>query len=276
MSRFKLFNDDCIAAMKKLRTGSVDMVMTDPPYGTTSCKWDSVIPFGPMWEQLHRITKPTGAIVMTSAQPFTTTLIASNLERFKYTWIWVKNRPTCCQQAKNRPMPQHEEACVFSAGSVGRLEHVGEKRMSYYPQGVVPTGKTKAVHAGMYAEYIGTAPEDRIGVEYEYSTGYPTTVLEINGEVGTVHPTQKPVELMAYFIRTYTHENEIVLDFCMGSGTTGVAAIALGRRFIGIEKDADYFDLSRARIEKDPKGISDFVRKKRPKEQRAGGFFEMD
>jgi site-specific DNA-methyltransferase (adenine-specific) len=243
-----LLKGDCLERMKEIPDGSVDMVLTDPPYGTTACSWDSVIPFEPMWEQLKRITKKNGAFIFTSNQPFTSTLITSNIVDFKYCWVWVKNRPTGSLHSRNRPMGKHEDVCVFSGAPMGHASRLGDARMHYYPQGVVATGKKKVVkEKGFHGNHIGSR-KNQVGIEYDVFTGFPSTVLEFDKEESHLHPTQKPVALMEYLIQTYTNPNETVLDFTMGSGTTGVAAMNLGRKFIGIELDDKYFAIAEERI----------------------------
>ena len=224
---------DCLDVMRDIPDGSVDMVCTDPPYGTTACKWDSVIPFEPMWAQLKRITKPNGAIVLTVSQPFTSALGASNLPMLRYSWIWKKTAATGHLNAKRMPMSDNEDVLVFYS-----------HQPVYNPQGLIPYGKTirRGGNGGCYGE---SGKEN-----FQEFTNYPRRTLEVASQGGTVHPTQKPVALMEYLIRTYTNPGETVLDFTMGSGTTGVAAANTGRRFIGIEMDADYFAIASARIQK--------------------------
>ncbi|NCU40172.1 site-specific DNA-methyltransferase [Candidatus Saccharibacteria bacterium] len=233
----KLINDDCLIAMKDIEDGSVDMVLTDPPYGTTACKWDSIIPLEQMWKQLKRVIKPNGAIVMTASQPFTTTLIASNMKMFKYCWVRDKKLGGNSMLVKYQPYRVHEDIAVF-----------GDGKTEYYPlmetrgKERIKNGKTK--NSDNAFNVIGA--EKVINNVY-----YPRSILEISNakRTGRVHPTQKPVALMEYLIKTYTNEGETVLDFAMGSGTTGVACANLNRDFIGIEKDLDYFNIAKARIE---------------------------
>ena len=240
MSELKLMRGDCLERMKEIEDGSVDMVLTDPPYGTTACKWDSIIPLEPMWEQLKRVIKPNGAIVMTASQPFTTTLIVSNMKMFKYCWVYKKSLPTGHLNAKRMPMRGFEDVAVFYS-----------KPPTYNPQKT--TGhKRKVAHTKYSKEGSG---EQAYGKEvrdthYDSTERYPTGIIEINNAVqsGKLHPTQKPVALMEYLIKTYTNEGETVLDFTMGSGTTGVACANLGRKFIGIEKDEGYFNIAENRI----------------------------
>ncbi len=225
---------DCLERMKEIPDGSVDMVMTDPPYGTTACKWDSIIPLDPMWEQLKRVIKPNGAIVMTASQPFTTTLIASNMKMFKYCWVWKKSRFANQMLAKVQPLKIHEDVIVFSAS-----------KATYRPQGLVEVNKTTKQGARISDNNGGGTRK----TEYTQThTNYPRTVLEFASEGKTVHPTQKPVALMEYLIRTYTNDGETVLDFTSGSFTTGVACVNLDRKFIGIEMDDHYYDIGTERV----------------------------
>jgi site-specific DNA-methyltransferase (adenine-specific) len=227
---------DCLEWMKEIQDGSVDMVLTDPPYGTTACKWDTVIDLPLMWEQLKRVIKPNGAIVMTASQPFTSALVMSNPKMFKYCWVWDKRAAGNHGLAKHQPMKVHEDVVVFSQNT-----HL------YLP--IMTKGKSRKKGGYGLGNSIATGMKEispRLCDDY-----YPKSILEITnaGRSGKVHPTQKPVALMEYLIRTYTHEGETVLDFTMGSGTTGVAAKNLGRKFIGIELDQGYFDIARKRIE---------------------------
>lgn len=226
--RIELMQGDCLERMKEIPSGSVDMILCDLPYGTTACKWDTVIPFEPLWEQYRRIAKKDAAIVLTASQPFTTALIASNMRDFRYCWIYQKNNPTGFLDAQRRPMNDYEDVCVFSRAAT-----------TYNPQGVIPkkTKKTTEVYGAF-------------GFEYE-TTGanYPRRVIQFQRPNKTLHPTQKPVALMEYLIRTYTQEGETVLDNCMGSGTTGVACVRTSRNFIGIERDEGYFKIAQDRIE---------------------------
>lgn len=227
----ELHHGNCLDEMKKIESGSVDMILTDPPYGTTACKWDSIIPLEPMWEQLKRIIKPSGAIVMTASQPFTTTLIASNMKMFKYCWVWAKGNSTGFQLAKKRPLKKHEDIVVFS-----------KKQTTYNPQGLLPYGK--ANRRGNTGDNWSEMKSDKYVQDW---TNYPTSIQFFKKDKGP-HPTQKPVALMEYLIKTYTNEGETVLDFTMGSGTTGVACVNTNRSFIGIELDKNYFDIASARI----------------------------
>jgi site-specific DNA-methyltransferase (adenine-specific) len=242
-----LYNADCLEAMRDIPDGSVDMVLTDPPYGTTACKWDSVIPFEPMWEQLKRIAKPNGAIVLTASQPFTSALIMSNVKMFKYCWVWDKvNRYTGMLNANHMPLRRHEDIVVF----YGKPPTYNKQWRDGKPYSAKRTG-----------EYQGLGTHRSVDGKSNGKHN-PCSVLEIKAdnkkEIG-LHPTQKPVALMEYLIRTYTNEGETVLDFTMGSGTTGVACKNLGRSFIGIEMDADYFAAASKRIADTPLPIGDLL-----------------
>ena len=232
---------DCLERMKEIPDGSVDMILADPPYGTTACKWDSVIPLAPMWEQLKRVIKPNGAIVLMAAQPFTSALCASNFGGFKYCAVWDKKIPAGMSYARFRPMQQHEDIVVFAKN--------GEK-LNYIPQ---VTQRDRPIKKGgnKFSEVAPIAAcKDGAVFKKEYTTKQPTTIMQFDKvRKGAVHPTQKPVALMEYLIKTYTLEGETILDFTMGSGTTGVACKNLNRNFIGIEKDEKYFEIAKARIE---------------------------
>jgi len=242
-----LMKGDCLERMKEIPSGSVDMVLADPPYGTTACKWDSIIPIEPMWEQLKRIIKVNSAIVMTSQQPFSSVLITENMEMFKYSWIWEKNRPSGFAQCKNKPMSSHEEILVFSEG-VTVHKGQSDRRMNYYPQGLKEINKTVKNKTNSNGAGGMQSRPSHTGEYLQTHTNYPRTVLHFENEKNTQHPTQKPVALMEYLIKTYTNEGETVLDFTMGSGTTGVAAKNLNRKFIGIEMDDKYFEIAKNRI----------------------------
>lgn len=231
--------------MKTIPDGSVDMILTDPPYGMTACKWDSVIDFDLMWLQLKRIIKPNGAIVMTASQPFTSVLVCSNLKGFKHEWIWEKNRGSNFASVKYQPFKEHESVLVFSRNG---------ERVNYYPikeqrkgSGLARTKYSYSISENSTSEVMGFTPTHS-NHNGNNELRYPSSVQKINTEVG-YHPTQKPVALLEYLIKTYTQENETVLDFTMGSGSTGVACVNTNRKFIGIEMDDKYFDIAKERIE---------------------------
>lgn len=235
MNKYELHLGDCLEVMKSIPDRSVDMVMTDPPYGTTACKWDSIIPLEPMWEQLKRIIKPKGAIVMTASQPFTTTLIASNMKMFKYCWVYRKPQGVDPFMAKIRPLNDVEDVVVFC-----------KKSTIYNPQLAAGDAyKITRDRKERLNELNATIFKESTTVNN--GTRLPKRVIDFKQERG-LHPTQKPVALMEYLIKTYTNEGETVLDFTMGSGTTGVACMNTGRRFIGIEIDAGYFQIAQDRI----------------------------
>lgn len=249
---YKLYNGDCLAVMDKLieQGVKVDAVITDPPYGTTACKWDTVIPFDEMWNRLNKLIKPTGAIALFATEPFATKLRISNFDNYKYDWYCIKTKPSLYQHAKNRPMRAIENVCVFSKSKWGHKSQLKDKRMEYNPQGISSIGVktvTKNFNAG---GVVGERP-NQIGKQYEAFTGFPNDVLEFKSITGKscLHPTQKPVDLLEYLVKTYTNEDELVLDFTMGSGSTGVACINTNRKFIGIELDKHYFEIAKDRIE---------------------------
>jgi len=230
---------DCLELMKTIPDGSVDMVLTDPPYGTTACKWDSVIPFEPMWEQLKRVTKKNGAIVLTASQPFTSALVMSNVKMFKYDWVWRKPKGTGHLNAKKMPMKDKEDILVFYA-SPCTYNPQFTSGTPYKNKAGDPTKSTSMTDS--YGKYTNFRNDNE-------GKRYPKQVIDFPVvERGTVHPTQKPVALMEYLIKTYTNEGETVLDFTAGSFTTGVACVNLNRKFIGIELDNDYFDIGVNRI----------------------------
>jgi len=237
MVKVDLMQGDCLEEMKGIPDGGVDMVLTDPPYGTTACKWDTIIPMEPMWEQLKRVIKPRGAIVMTASQPFTTTLIASNMKMFRYCWVWHKTRPSNFPLAKKQPMKYHEDIVVF-----------GIKSPQYFPQMIKSEKiRKKSSNDGYRGFSKGFDRQDYLGKEY--TDFYPSSIQAFpNPNKGLAHPTQKPAALMEYLVKTYTNENDTVLDFTMGSGTTGVACTNLDRNFIGIELDKEYFKIAEQRI----------------------------
>lgn len=234
---YKLYKGDCLEVMKEIPTGSVDMILCDLPYGTTECKWDSIIPLDRLWKEYERIIKEDGAIVLTAAQPFTTHLIESNIKRFRYCWYWVKNTPTGFCFAKYQPMRRVEDVCVFY-----------KKAPKYNPQGLVRIEKPKSrIRKPLKSE--DWIYGDTLNGEFTPQwTNYPSNVLNIKSERG-FHPTQKPVPLFEYLIKTYTDEGMTVLDNCMGSGTTGVACMNTNRKFIGIELNEKYFNVAKERIE---------------------------
>jgi site-specific DNA-methyltransferase (adenine-specific) len=233
----KIFNEDCLEGMKRIPDKSIDMILCDLPYGTTQNKWDAVIPFELLWEQYERIIKPNGAIVLTAAQPFTSALIMSNPKLFRYEWIWEKNTATGFMNANKMPLRAHENILVFYSGLP-----------TYNPQFVFgePYSKkrNKRVDTGENYGEVGIKVHSDIKNE---GKRYPRSVVQVKREERAIHPTQKPVALFEYLIRTYTNAGEVVLDSCIGSGTTAVACVLAGRSYIGFESDEKYFQLAQKR-----------------------------
>lgn len=246
----KILQGDCLELMKDIPNGSIDMILCDLPYGTTACKWDTIIPFDKLWEQYERIIKPSGAIVLTASQPFTSALVMSNPKMFKYQWVWVKTKKTGFTNGKNRPLTQHEDLLVFSKANVAN----GSKlMMKYNPQGLLPLNKIrkgdKNKSDGDFNGQKYYRPSQSKDYIQEF-TNYPTTVLNIPSEGKILHPTQKPIELFEYLIKTYTNENDLVLDNTAGSGTTAIACLNTNRHFIVMEQDQKYYEIMCNRIEK--------------------------
>ena len=237
--KYTLLFGDCLERMKEIPDGSVDLILTDPPYGTTACKWDSVIPFESMWEELKRIIKPNGAIVLFGSEPFSSALRMSNIKQYKYDWVWDKVTAKGHLVAKIRPMQQIENICVF-----------GDGKITYYPIMVERDKPRKDVDVEYSrTEIMGgktTKPQSKIVRDKKY----PKNLLTFSNasQKDKLHPTQKPVALLEYLIKTYTQENETVLDFTMGSGSTIVAAINTKRKSIGVEMDENYFNVATDRI----------------------------
>jgi site-specific DNA-methyltransferase (adenine-specific) len=241
-----LYNEDCLEGMKRLPDHSIDCIISDLPYGTTACKWDSVIPFEPRWAQYKRIAKKNAAIVLTAGQPFTTALIGSNLAMFKYCWVWDKKNCSGFANARRAPLRAHEDVAVFSAGTIKYRPQMVSRTTSELKRFSRVSGASKpSEHApGM----VGYSP-NRTDNELKF----PSSVIRINGVFNrsaekAAHPTQKPVALFEYLIRTYTNEGETVLDSCVGSGTTPVACMNTNRHYIGFEKDPGYFAIAQKRI----------------------------
>ena len=230
---------DCLELMKDIPDGSIDMILADLPYGTTACKWDTVIPFEPLWEQYERIIKDNGAIVLFGSQPFTSALVMSNIKMFKYALIWDKKKSSSALHAKIQPLRVHEDILIF-----------GKKKTIYNPQ--MRKGKQRVDKKAIIknGEAFGGKEIER---NYENKEGlyYPKSILEISNanQKGKVHPTQKPVELFEYLIKTYSNENDLVLDNTAGSGTTAIACLKTNRQFIVMEKEQKYYDIILKRVE---------------------------
>ena len=237
----RLLKGDCLVRMKEIPDKSVDAIITDPPYGTTACKWDSVIPFEAMWGHLKRLIKPNGAIVLFGSQPFTSALIMSNPKMFKYELIWDKKHGKAPGVAKYRPMPSHENIVIFGIGTNTYNPQWGEGKPYVDKRTKTVTRNQEDGHKFGYNGVFESVSDGR---------RHPLSVIENKtwSIKGSQHPTQKPVALMEYLIKTYTNKNEIVLDFTMGSGTTGIACLNTNRNFIGIEKDDKYFSIAKERI----------------------------
>jgi DNA modification methylase len=226
---------DCLERMKYIPDGSVDMVLCDLPYGTTACKWDSVIQLDDLWSEYRRISRSGAAIVLTASQPFTSALVMSNLKMFKYQWVWDKKIPSGMSYARFQPMRQHEDVLVFCDGRA--------------PYNAQITDRETPIKGGGMSKGETTNNQKLVPLKKTYTTKNPTTILKFDKvRRGSIHPTQKPVALMEYLILTYTNEGDTVLDNTMGSGTTGVACINTGRRFVGIEMDQVFFDIAEKRI----------------------------
>ena len=244
MENIQLYQGDCLEIMDKLieKGVKVDAIITDPPYGTTACKWDTVIPFDEMWKRLNKLIKDNSAIILFGSQPFTSALISSNIKCFKYELIWDKTFGRQPQLANIQPMKQHENILIFS---------IDGKRINYYPQKIeLP----KPYYSSGASNNSGSNNHHKLGLKKQskiYTHKTPTSLLSYKpvSNTKTVHPTQKPVTLLEYLIKTYTKEEEIVLDFTMGSGSTGVACVNTNRKFIGIELNEKYFKIAEERIE---------------------------
>jgi len=231
----QLLHGDCLKLMGDIKDQSIDMILCDLPYGTTACKWDVVIPFEPLWTQYKRVIKPNGAIVLFGSEPFSSHLRLSNLKMYKYDWVWIKNKPDGFLNSKRQPMRSNELINVFNSGN-------------YFPQlEKVSPFKHKKTATGVRSSTHGKIADKQ--PEYEIRDyKYPKNILNFDKPKDRLHPTQKPVALLEYLIKTYTLEGETVLDNCMGSGSTGVACKNLNRNFIGIEKEEKYFEIAKARI----------------------------
>ncbi len=232
-----IIKGNCLEVMKGIPSGTIDLVLADPPYGTTQCKWDSVIDLDLMWAELKRIIKPRGAVILTAAQPFTSVLTCSNLKMFKYDLVWEKPNATGFLNAKKMPLRAHESALVFY-----------NKLPTFNPQMTHGHERKVSKRKGVNSECYGKASEL---TDYDSTVRYPRSVQKFSSDKQRAHfhPTQKPVEFMEWLIKSYTNEGDVVLDFCMGSGTTGVAAKNLNRNFIGIEFDDKYFEIAKNRLE---------------------------
>lgn len=243
---YQLYLGDCLEKMKAIEDNSIDLILCDLPYNVTACPWDSMIPFDSLWPHYKRIIKEKSSILLFGSEPFSSHLRLSNFDMYRYDWYWIKNRPSQHLQAKYRPLKMLENICVFSKSRYAGCGTHSKNNMNYYPQGVTSSGQ-KIVKRNFFSRLYQNRP-NQIGRVYESFTGFPRDLLFYSKDNSPVHPTQKPVDLLEYLIKTYTKENELVLDNAMGSGSTGVAAIRAGRKFIGIEKDENYFNIAKERI----------------------------
>lgn len=236
MNKIELFQGDCLEIMKNIPDKSIDLILCDLPYGTTQCKWDTVIPFEELWKQYNRIIKDNNVIVLFGSEPFSSALRMSNVKDYKYDWIWNKVKPSGHLNAKRIPLKQHEIISVFY-----------KNKCNYYPIMTDQKPRLSKNYLNNKSELFGTEKE----VSRVTDKKYPKTILDFSNasQKGKLHPTQKPVELLEYLIKTYTQEGEVILDNCMGSGSTGVACKNLNRNFIGIELDENYFNIAKERIE---------------------------
>lgn len=246
---FDLLHGDCLERMKEIPDGSIDMILCDPPYGTTACKWDSNIALDLLWEQYRRVIIPKGAIVLFASEPFATMLRSNALDLYKYDWIWDKTQCSNFQVMNYQPGRRHELICVFSKSKACYTSN--NNSMKYYPQKIM---REKPIKNGGGLNTCKLLHNNNMKKQYNiYVDKHPTTILNYKPVVPKerLHPTQKPVALLEYLIKTYTNEGDTVLDNCMGSGSTGVACKNLNRNFIGIEKDEKYFEIARIRINGD-------------------------
>ena len=238
----RVYNQDCLIGMQDIPDKSIDMILCDLPYGTTACKWDAVIPFEPLWEQYNRIVKDNSAIVLFGSEPFSTMLRGSNLKMYKYDWVWDKVVPFGFLDCKYRPLKSHEIISVFSKGGCSNGSKIPTK---YYPQNLIYRMEKKKNRLKSELLHSNPRKDEYVSV----ATNYPKTILQFKKDKRSLHPTQKPVALLEYLIKTYTNEGDTVLDNCMGSGSTGVACVNTGRRFVGFELDTKYFEIAKRRID---------------------------
>lgn len=254
-----LMKGDCLERMKEIPDGSVDLILTDPPYGTTQCKWDSVIPFDEMWVSVNLLTKDNTQVVLFGSEPFSSYLRISNIQNYKYDWYWIKSRKNGFVHQKGMPLRQTENVHVFSKGSIRRDSNTP---MKYNPQGVQDIKIDRVNYLKTTSAYSGGHD---VGSKYQQTGfGYPVNLIQFKNVSPKIqiHPTQKPVELLEYLIRTYSNEGDTVLDFTMGSGSTAIACKNLNRRFIGIEQDDEYFRLAKERILNHSPSLNDLDKNK--------------
>ena len=254
MRQYKLVQGDCLKVMKKIPDQSIDLILCDLPYGTTACKWDTVIDFKKLWSNYMRIIKPSRAIVLFGTEPFSSQLRLSNLEYFKYDWYWRKSRPGNFVSARLRPLKDIETISVFSDG---KIANGAKSNMIYNPQGLIDVD-IEWRRPTIYMGSSGVSPtrKNHKLVKKIEKSGYPRQVLDYsNPNKNLLHPTQKPTDLLEYLIKTYSNKGDLILDNTMGSGSTGVAALNTKRRFIGIEKEKQYFEIAVNRLKTNPKKL---------------------
>lgn len=239
-----VYNEDCLTGMRSIADKSIDCIICDLPFGTTEFEWDCPLPLEQLWAQYNRILNPQGSVLLFGTEPFSSKLRMSNVTNYKYDWVWVKNRPSGFQHAKNMPLRSHELISVFSNANMGHVAQLGDSRMTYNPQNLQPAQRS---YLKSY-NYLGAKRKQNAIVNSEYEN-YPRSILYYDCDESHLHPTQKPVELLEYLIRTYTNEGDLVLDNCMGSGTTAVACLNTNRHYVGFEINAEFYDVAKKRIE---------------------------
>lgn len=245
-----LRHGDCLELMRGIPDKSVDLILCDLPYGTTASSWDKIIPANKLWEQYSRILSTNGSVLLFASGLFEPRVMLSNIDDYKYKWVWIKNNSTNFVHAKNRPLTKHESILVFSKAPMGHASQLGKKRMTYNPQGLIPVNKVIKAGKSRFGTVAGVRPSHKSEFTREF-TNYPTDVLTQFPEPSAsekVHTNEKPVALLEYLIKTYTNEGDTVLDNCMGSGSTGVACVRAKRNFIGIELDENYFKIAKERV----------------------------
>lgn len=240
---YDLLNGDCIELMKTIPDESIDLILCDLPYGITASEWDKQLDYIKLWEHYERVIKRDGTIALFASGQFTYQLIKSNEKLYRYKWVWEKNRRGNFVNAKNRPLTAYEEICIFSFATTA---NGSKNKMRYYPQGLIPTHKVQKMN-NKFGSVAGKRPSHRDVIQ-EFKN-YPCDIIKFNSVPKPIHPSEKPIDLLEYLIKTYTTENDTVLDNCLGSGSTGIACLNTNRNFIGIEKDDNYFNLAKSRIE---------------------------
>lgn len=251
--RYKLYQGDCLEIMDKLieKDVKVNLILTDLPYGTTDCEWDSPIPFNEMWDRINMLTNDNTPIVLFGNEPFNSKLRLSNLELYRYDWVWDKINGANYLNVKYQPLKNFENIMIFSRG---RVTNGKRKPIKYNPQGFIAMNEEKVNKS----DYMGSYGSSSVKKGRHYRTSgknYPKAIISFKRDNSKYHPTQKPVNLLEYLIKTYTNENDLVLDFTMGSGSTGVACLNTNRKFIGIELDEKYFNIAKERIRRNPKNL---------------------